>query len=265
MISADDQNTKTRDYYDRTTACYIHHFGTTLQAGIARSDRTLGAGVFREHNLLLAERAEIRTDDRVLDAGCGVGGPSIDIACAFTRLSVHGVTISPVQAQFAHRYINAAELAARVHILIADYHRLPYEAESFDTVLFLESAGYSHDQAALFTEAYRVLGPGGRIYIKDVFSHSRPQTIEERLELRMLNEAFLYQTRTLEATIEAVRAAGFTNVRTADLSAEVDTELFYQAMFDHRVSPPQLNEFGRLHFRAFRCLPVFFAEVCANR
>jgi SAM-dependent methyltransferase len=260
----DDCLRQTRDYYDRTTELYVRHFGTTLQAGIVpRGHRACGPVSFREHNLFLAERAGIRAADRVLDAGCGVCGPSVDIASNLDELSIHCVTISSIQAQLARRYINAADLRSRLHVFVSDFHRMPYHPAMFDVVIFLESAGYSHDQNALFEEAHRVLIPGGRLYVKDVFSHGRPLTPEEALEIEQFDEVFAYRTRTLDATTEAIRTAGFHKVRAADLTGQVSTMSFYEAMFDSRTPKPRLNDFGKLHYRPFRCLPIMFAEIRA--
>ena len=159
-----------RSYYDRTTELYLRHLGTTLQAGVLSwRHGASGATQFPKHNLFFAERAGIRRGARILDAGCGVCGPSIDIASGIDDVCFDCVTISPVQASIAKQNVDHRGLRSRVRVQVGDYHHLPFQDDFFDTAVFFESACYSYDQGALFQEVRRVLTPAGRLYVKDVF------------------------------------------------------------------------------------------------
>ena len=54
----------------------------------------------RNMNAKLAEFAEIKTGEKILDAGCGVGGSSIFLARNF-GCEVEGITLSKQQANYA--------------------------------------------------------------------------------------------------------------------------------------------------------------------
>src|SRR5438105_932352 len=150
---------RVRDYYDATTQTYLEHLGTTLQADlIAQSPTSPDPAT---SNLWLAERAGLCADQRVLDAGCGVAGPAVDIARAYSTVRIDAITISPRQAEIGQERVRAAGLGERVRLYLGDYHALPFVDESFDAVVFFESSGYSDDRTQLFAEVRRVLRPGG--------------------------------------------------------------------------------------------------------
>jgi cyclopropane fatty-acyl-phospholipid synthase-like methyltransferase len=99
--------------------------GTTLQGGLVK--RSADAFVDPETSTLyLAELAGVAPGDRILDAGCGVGGPALAIARALPDVVIDGVTFSEVQAKMARERIAAANLADRVRVHLADFHRLPF-------------------------------------------------------------------------------------------------------------------------------------------
>lgn len=109
----------------------------------------------------------IVASDRVLDAGCGVGGASLDIA-RDRGAEVLGLTISPVQVQLASARANEAGLAGRVRFEVADCSsRLPCAESSVDVVVSIEAACHFDDKAAFLAECRRVLKPGGRIAFSD--------------------------------------------------------------------------------------------------
>ena len=70
-----------RRFYDRWTPIMVESAGTTLQCGLVK--RSAEAAVTPESSTqFLAELAGIAPGDRILDAGCGVGGPAMAIARA---------------------------------------------------------------------------------------------------------------------------------------------------------------------------------------
>jgi cyclopropane fatty-acyl-phospholipid synthase-like methyltransferase len=248
---------RVRGYWDDALDPYLTHVGTTFQAG-----RIIDGGSMRESNLWLARAAGLAAGQRVLDAGCGVCGPSIDIARAIPGLRIVGVTISPRQATTARTLISGAGLAERVHVVNGDYQQLPFAAGMFDTVFFFESLGYASSLGKLFRGVRRVLRPGGTLYIKDVFRHDHLWSDQESRELAEFNRVYAQRTPKLTECIKAAAAAGFTDISHRELSEIVSTTHAQRAMFEGRSST--LSSFGRLHFRRHSCLPVYFAQLNAR-
>jgi ubiquinone/menaquinone biosynthesis C-methylase UbiE len=215
----------------------------------------------RESNVWLARAAGLSAGDRVLDAGCGVCGPAIDIAREITGIRIVGVTLVRRQADTARTLVTSARLCGRVHVTCADYHQLPFADGSFDAVLFLESLGYAATIATPLVEARRVLRPGGTLYVKDVFRRERLWSDQEHDELEAFDRAYVQRTPTLAGCAAAAGVAGFADVRTRDLARLVSTEHARGAMFD---PDGRLTAFGRLHHRPHSSLPISFAELTAR-
>ena len=249
---------RVRDYWDNTHDAYLTHVGTTFQAG-----RIAIGSSARESNLWLARAAGLATGQQVLDAGCGVCGPSIDIARHIPGLRIVGITLSSRQATTAARLVQDASLAGRIRVVNGDYHALPFPDRTFDAVLFLESLGYGINLTGLILSVFHVIRPGGSLYVKDVFRRDRLWSDQEARELAEFDQAYSQRTPTIHDCIEAASAAGFESIQSRELS-NVTTAHAHQAMFDD-ANAKTLSAFGRVHYRRHTCLPVYFAELTARR
>ena len=129
-----------RAYWEETTSLYLQH-GATFQAGFVNEPGQPTNST--ANNLFLASRAGIKPGDRVLDAACGVCGPSIDIARSIPDVKIDAVTLSPSQATLARDAVRNAGLTDQVQIHVCDYHDLPFEAKRFDVVFCFESCDLS--------------------------------------------------------------------------------------------------------------------------
>lgn len=79
------------------------------------------------HEHYLAARMNIRPKMRVLDVGCGVGGPAREIA-RFTDAEIVGVNNNAFQVERANRYTKKAGLEGQVSFVKGDFMAL---AEQF--------------------------------------------------------------------------------------------------------------------------------------
>jgi SAM-dependent methyltransferase len=253
-----------RSFYDRWTPVMVEAAGTTLQGGLIAP--CAGPPVTPdESSRYLAELAGVRPGDRVLDAGCGVGGPAMAIARAFPGVRVDGVTLSEVQARTARRLVAEAGLADRVRVTVADFHALPFAAASFDVALYLEVTGYSSDRTALYRESARVLRPGGRVYVKDVFRRDGPLTDVQLGSMRDFDDLWAcVASPTPAETVAAMRGAGLADVRSREY-AHVDMRHFYESMVSRDARGVRLNAFGSAFLRLFPDLPVVFGEATGTR
>ena len=237
--------------------------GTTLQCGLVkRSAETVPTA--EASTQYLAELAGVRPGDRVLDAGCGVGGPAMAISRAVPDVLIDGVTVSEVQTKLARDLMTGAELADSVRVHLADFLHLPFPDGSFDVVLYLEVTGYSPDREALYRESARVLRPGGTVYVKEVFGPEEPLTEQQRLSVAAFDELWACRIPTLSETKRAMRAAGLVGLRAREYPF-VSMEHFYESMVSRDEGGIRLNAFGQAFFRLFEDFPAFFGEVKAHR
>ena len=122
-----------------------------------------GAEATRE----LAEKLGVSADDRVLDVGCGVGGPSRLLAAGY-GCRVTGIDITEAYCRLAREMARWVGLEARLDYRAADALALPFAVESFDVVWTQHAAMNIADKPRLYGEMRRVLKPGGRLGLYDM-------------------------------------------------------------------------------------------------
>jgi ubiquinone/menaquinone biosynthesis C-methylase UbiE len=119
-------------------------------------------------------------EGKVLDVGTGPGMLARGIARRFPQFAVSGIDLSEEMIQVAHEHTKQELLEQRVHFDVGDVAHLPYPDHSFDVIVSTISMHHWHELEQPFRELYRVLRPGGRLWIYD-FRFLKPQTIEQAL------------------------------------------------------------------------------------
>ncbi|HNH29308.1 MAG TPA: methyltransferase domain-containing protein [bacterium] len=117
-------------------------------------------------NEVMAETAQIKSHERVLDAGCGVGGSSIFLARTIGCKTV-GITLSANQVQRAKKNAQNSGTAHLNEFKVMDYSHTDFEDASFDVVWGCESICYADNKEEFVKEVYRILKPGGRFIMAD--------------------------------------------------------------------------------------------------
>lgn len=248
---------RVRRYYDETHALYVRHIGYTCQAGLIHG---LDPDPYRSTVLHALEECRLSDSAHILDAGAGTCGPSAYICEAMENVSVVAVTISPAQASCGRELVARRGLADRIDVMVGDYHALPHADDTFDAALFLESAGHSDDQRQLFGEMFRVLRPGGKIYVKDVFRRDGALTAGQREELDSFNRVFAYRTRSIGECAEAIAQAGFEGL-SVKLLPQASTAVIREAMWERDGTRSTLSAFGRRHYGLRLQLPIVFGQI----
>ena len=115
----------------------------------------------------LASAAWVEPSTHVLDIGCGIGGPARSLAANF-GCNVTAVDLSPSFIDAANYLTSRCGLSSRITFQVGDALHLPFEDATFD-VLFLQHVAMNiQDRRALYSEAARVLRPGGRFATYDL-------------------------------------------------------------------------------------------------
>jgi SAM-dependent methyltransferase len=107
----------------------------------------------------LAESADIRAGERVLDVAAGNGNATL----AAARRFAHVTSTDYVQSLLDKGRERARAEGLEVSFEIADAEALPYADASFDAVLSTFGVMFAPDHAASARELLRVTRPGGRI------------------------------------------------------------------------------------------------------
>ena len=147
--------------------------------------------------------------DNVLDIGCGGGATLSRMSKLITSGHLAGVDYSPVSVKLSSEY-NAEDIErGRMEVLEASVEDLPFEDETFDKIVTVESFYFWPDPAENLKEVLRVLKSGGTfLLVADVYG-------KDGLDAKTLNNISAYGlfNPTPEEFEAMFRDAGFNIVR----------------------------------------------------
>jgi SAM-dependent methyltransferase len=121
----------------------------------------------RNATVRLAQLAGVTGFERVLDVGCGIGGPSRYLANTF-GCRVTGLDLTPEFIALAGMLAQRTRLADKVTYRHGDALDMPFPNASFDLVWSQNAAMNIGDRDRLYDEMRRVLAPSGRLALQDV-------------------------------------------------------------------------------------------------
>ncbi len=164
---------------------------------------------------VLADKAKITSKEKVLDAGCGVGGSAIwlaqNIGC-----EVVGIDINPNFVHIARREAKKRKLDHLVSFYVMNFCQTTFKESYFDTIWAVESSCYAEDKQSFLVEISRILKPGGRVVTADAYKTRESHELNEAL----LGWAIPNIPSVLEFT-DYLTKAGFRKIVCEDISDKV--------------------------------------------
>lgn len=128
---------------------------------LGSSQRRLAARV----GSTLARHLSATDGVRLLDVGCGRGGPAIHLADRF-GFRVTGLDL--VSYNIAQAIENAQSQGSTAEFAVGDATQLPFFSNSFPACTAIDSLVYLSHRATVFEEISRVLEPGGVVVLSDL-------------------------------------------------------------------------------------------------
>lgn len=125
-----------------------------------------------EVSLEMAKEAELSKELKVLDVGCGIGGPARMIADVF-GCSVTGVDLTNEFIRTASLLSQLVGLSGKTEFMTADATELPFEDNIFDVVWTQHAQMNIEEKEKLYSEIHRVLKREGRFIYYDIFSSEK--------------------------------------------------------------------------------------------
>lgn len=179
-----------------------------------------------------AGTVEADATPRLLDVGCGRGGP----ACVAATEYGYDVTGVDLVRYNVRRAVEGRPAADPPEFAVADATRLPFEAGSFAAAASVDAIVYVPDRAAAFAEVARVLRDGSPAVVSDLVA--APDADEAALE-RFAAAWDMPAPAALADYRDAVTAGGLDVADVLDVSAHsVDRFRTWTGLFLRLVEGP---------------------------
>jgi ubiquinone/menaquinone biosynthesis C-methylase UbiE len=138
---------------------------------------------------------EPRQGERVLEIGPGTGYYTLDIAEWIGPTGT--VEIFDLQREFLDHTLERAQQRGVVNVNATqgDATELPYDLESMDAVVLTAVLGEIPDRAAALGQIERVLGPGGRLVVGELFGDPHFTTLSS-LQAQCDDAALRFERRS---------------------------------------------------------------------
>lgn len=201
-------------FWYRDSESYALHYGLWERGTKDINEALLNTNKF------MAREVRVKPGDRILDAGCGIGGSSIWLAKNFD-VNVIGITISKTQLQKA-RELSKTKLLGKTGFFLKDFLRTGFPNNSFDVVWAIESVCHAERKRDFMEEAYRILKPGGRLIVADGLLKRKARNEREKEIINVFTEGLALPNLAGEDVFKKeMRETGFTKVRLFDKTKEI--------------------------------------------
>ncbi len=203
-------------HYNELDAFYREIWGNHVHHGYWKTGRESSDEAAEALAGLVAERLELTAGMRACDIGCGYGETARLFSSRYS-VSLEGVTISESQFRVA-----AEKKAPGVSISLCDWLQNPFPDRSFDRAYAIESSEHIGDKQRFFSEAHRVLRPGGRLVVCAWLANKNASRWEKHALLEPICRYGRLPGMGTEEDYQALaEAAGFEAVASDDISAKV--------------------------------------------
>ncbi|KAF2500221.1 hypothetical protein BU16DRAFT_614008 [Lophium mytilinum] len=224
----DEYATLTRHYYNLATDLYEYGWGQSFHFCRFAYGEPFGQAIAR-HEHYLAHVMGLRDNMRVLDVGCGVGGPAREMV-KFSGCNVIGLNNNDYQIERATQYAAKEGLSDKLKFTKGDFMQMSFPENSFDAVYAIEATVHAPSLEGIYSQIFRVLKPGGvfGVYewlMTENYDNDNPRHREIRLGIEQGDG--ISNMEKISVAIDAIKAAGFEMEMHEDLADRDDPMPWY--------------------------------------
>jgi len=217
-------------YYDGATELYEFGWAKSFHFSRFYRGEAFHQSLAR-HEHYLAAQMHLRPGMRVLDVGCGVGGPAREIA-RFSGVKIVGINNNAFQIHRARGYTEKAGLSSDIQFVQGDFMKLCdiFGPESFDAVYAIEATVHAPSFEGIYGEILKVLKPGGIFGVYEwVMTDAWDPSIPEHKEIAHNIEIGdgIAEMRTYADAKKAIRSVGYNVLFEEDLAERPDEVPWY--------------------------------------
>ncbi|KAF4762610.1 hypothetical protein HAV15_005461 [Penicillium sp. str.  len=233
--------TLTRHYYNLATDFYEYGWGSSFHFCRFAYGEPFHQAIAR-HEHYLALQAGITEDMKVLDVGCGVGGPAREMV-KFTGAHVTGLNNNDYQIDRATHYAHKQGLSDKMAFVKGDFMQMNFPDNSFDAVYAIEATVHAPELVGVYSEIFRVLKPGGTFAVYEWLmtdEYNNDDAEHRRIRLGIEQGDGISNMVRISEGLEAMKNAGFDLKHHEDLAARPDPIPWYYPLagsFKHMGSP----------------------------
>jgi tocopherol O-methyltransferase len=209
-------------------------------------------------NKVMMDISGISEGDKVLDAGCGVGGAAFYLN-RMKNAEVVGISLSEKQVQLASEYTVKNRLSEKVKFRVMDFTRTTFSDETFNVIWACESVCQAIDKKAFLAESYRVLKKGGKLIICDYFLPEDNQN-DPHLWIRKWCDSWaISELVSLNTFKTAIIKAGFNDFKSFNYTDKIlksSRRMYFSSLAGalpseiYNLFHPKVSRFAKAHYKS---------------
>lgn len=249
------------EYYNTTQLHYEKWWGLKKNLSLHYGIWDVGVNNFdaslKNTNQVLLSTCKISSSDRVLDAGCGVGGAAFFVHHQ-TKANVTALSLSNKQISYAREQAVQKGVSSQVNFQVMDFTQTSFPNQSFDVIWACESVCHVEDKLDFINECYRLLKEGGRIILSDFFISSEDQEDKNRYIEKWKNTWGVPNYSTIQSFTENLENAGFSSTETKDYTKNIERSakrMYYASLLGaipselYNITHPNVSRFAKTHYK----------------
>lgn len=238
--------TMVNHFYDLATDFYEFGWGHSFHFATRHQWESFESSIAR-HEMWLAHKLNLKKGMRVLDVGCGVGGPMRTIA-RFSEAHIVGLNNNEYQIERGRRLNEQAGLSHLCSFVKADFMKVPAEDNTYDAIYEVEATCHAPDKVGIYAEILRLLKPGQMFagyewVVTDKYNASNPEHVKLKKGIEVGNG--LPDLETPDVIVAALKKAGFEVLESYDLAPLSDIPWYYALSPNFSITGFLHTAFGR--------------------
>ena len=209
--NAADHSETVRGYYNLQNEFMTASWDESIHFAPLKSGLSVHEAII-QHQRMMIDKLQLQAGMKVIDVGCGIGGPMRKFAQE-TQVNIVGINVSDVQLRVAKRMNEEAGLGHLLECVQCDFMDMSsFEDGMFDRAYAIESTCHAGDKEKAFKEIFRVLKPGGLLFGQEMCMTDKfdPNDAEHMDVKRALMRGIaLYDIATMSGVAQTLEKVGF--------------------------------------------------------